>query len=226
MFLEETGLDVPEKESGAKSKEGRRFYLPNNGESEIIFLTDADKAKSFWEHKPKINGSFKQSFTCLRGVHDPCPLCEYANEHRKFWASFCTIMTVQNISVWSDKDGKEHTNNSKELLVLKKKSRNILAMSAKTLAKHGKGLRGAKFCVQRSGDEFSPGTGDVFTYIEHVDLSTLEDPSELNYAELLAHDPEGVARAVDALNGVEEATKAAETYKVEEAEYSVDDVPF
>jgi hypothetical protein len=58
-------------------KKTRRFWMPPGSEKVLIFLDDEPFV--FWEHNLKLNGSWRNWFTCLAPMGMECPLCKLAD---------------------------------------------------------------------------------------------------------------------------------------------------
>lgn len=154
-----------------------RFWLPVDGEAKIVFLDD--EPPIIEEHQIKIDGDWRNWFTCLRLVGESCPICE-STESRPYTVGFYTVL---DMSEWTDRRGNTHKN---ELKLLPAKFKTLQQLK-KLSAKRGS-LKGACFEVYRTTKD-SPNTGDVFDF---VDKMSKEEILELNpnatpfdYAEIL-----------------------------------------
>jgi len=160
-----------------------RFWLPPEGNTKIIFLDDDPPIIE--EHQLKINGDWKNWFTCLRLIGEACPICDILND-TPYTVGFYTIIDT---ATWTDKKGNEHKN-EKKLFAAKFKA---LQMLRRLSQKRG-GLVGCVFDVYRSSkDAFN--TGDVFDYEGRLEIEQIKklnpDIEPFDYAEVLA--PKSVA---------------------------------
>lgn len=157
----ETGYDGADRvEEQRQQSAVRRFWMPENSEAEITFLDDAPF--SIWEHNLKLNGNWRNFFTCLKNIPgvDSCPLCDDGSS--AYYVGFFTVIDHRE---WEDNKGNKHQHEVKlfgaKLNVIKKLKRQA--------ERHG-GLRGKKFTVFRA-DGKTPNTGDDFDFLGEVDLS-------------------------------------------------------
>lgn len=190
-------MDAPKSEARDDGKY-IRFWMKPATKTEVIFLTSASGTKSLYEHKVKVLGKWR-TFTCLSCAGESCPMCVYADSTKGAWKSFATLFTVLSPWVKTEQDGTEKTVLQKKVLVAGKKSLNMLKLNYENLAEVGKDLRGAKFKVSRGPDKLSLATGDAYTYVGHVDLSSMEDTSDLDYTKYFAPDREGMVEALESL---------------------------
>jgi len=170
MLNQNRGYDAfTEKE---KEVEGRqknyvsRFWLPSDKSTHIVFLDD--NPPIIEEHQLKINGDWRNWYTCLRMLGETCPLCEAGD--KPYTVGFYTVM---DMTEWEDSKGKKHQYELK-LFPAKFKTLQVL----KRLSAKRESLAGAMFEVYRSSSD-APNTGDVFDY-EH----------KMSKDEILAFNPE------------------------------------
>jgi len=164
MSWYETGFDGVDKEqSRVESKFGPdRFWVPPESSRELIFVDD--EPFQINEHNPKINGGYKNWFTCLRGVHDEVVCCEKLGGDSRYYVGY---MTVVDCSEWTDKRGITH---KYEVKLLPAKLRTMKKIRRK------KEERGSLVgCLYRSSreDRRSAAVGDEFEFQREVDMEKL-----------------------------------------------------
>lgn len=174
-----------EIEKPAPRNTTRRFWIPVDADKEtkITFLddtteryvmTDPESGKDvrvqlpvmLKEHQLRLNGHWRNWFTCLAPQGKPCPVCQSGDTARQIAA-----FTVIDHSRWKDKQGNWHQDEVKLWVV--KTSSSTFKLIQKQAAKR-KGLRGCVFTVSRLGDK-SSGVGDNYEYEEKVDEAQLVD---------------------------------------------------
>ena len=107
-----------------KKKFQPRHWMPAPDEGEKpdpkedaqhMIVTHRGEPVGFYEHQVKINGDWRNWFTCLtmNEIGDRCPLCEHG-EYRAYWAG---AMTVLNITPFDTKNGE---NKGRRQLVIAK----------------------------------------------------------------------------------------------------------
>lgn len=80
-----------------------RLWIPA-GESREVVLID-DEPVTIYEHNPRMNNSWKNWMTCLKGIEDPCPACKILGENTRYYVGYFTAV---DCSKWKDKRGNEH----------------------------------------------------------------------------------------------------------------------
>jgi len=151
-----------------------RFWMPPGGEQHVTFVDGEMHPDGyplpfvFYEHQLKMNGSWKNWFTC---PGDDCPLCDAGNR-----PSLVAAYTVIDHNEWTDKRGNVHKDELK-LFMAKPSVNKIL----RKMAKKKGGLRGGKVEVIRGTSE-DPSTGKQFDFEEKVDLPDTIQPAD--YMEL------------------------------------------
>lgn len=154
-----------------------RFWMPAGAEQHITFVDAAVAAEGydlpfvFYEHQLKLNGDWKNWFTCLG---EGCPLCA-AGDRPALVAAY----TIIDHNEWKDKKGNVHKDELK--LFMAKPAVN--KMLRKAASKKGGSLRGWRAEVVRNTSD-SPNTGDSFDFEEHRELS--DDILPPDYRELFA----------------------------------------
>jgi len=155
-------------------QQGRRFWMPMNTTKTItivddvsaIFEMDGEKVKLalpflFHEHNLRLNGHWRNWFTCLAPLGKICPLDKAKGKLAPQVAAY----TVIDHDEWTDKDGKKHKDELK-LYVVKT---SITAFSyLEKKAKQLGSLRGVTFEVSRLGDNATkcPTVGTNFEKVE------------------------------------------------------------
>jgi hypothetical protein len=133
-----------------------RFYLKKGATKKVVILSD--QPLTFREHQVKIDGNWRNWFTCINKTSDRCPLCESGNKSnvvKAFW-----ILDPEGY--YSEKEGKQKKN-VETLLVMKTQSyepfKTTVTAYFDTKKIHYGGL---KVSIARSKGKNSPNTGDVF----------------------------------------------------------------
>lgn len=179
-----------------------RFWMPKGTERVIVFLTEGNQAPVIWEHQVKLGGSWRNWFTCLEPMGQPCPLCQWADSHNGQYGRYkAAFFTVIDTNAFKDKAGVERKN-LKKLLAAKKDTAEILKRKFlnRMEASEGKsGLKLAAYKVYRTNSDKSAAVGEDFEFVKMADMSVFEDASELNYSEILHPDVDGMRRVVGVL---------------------------
>lgn len=168
-----------------KTKQTRRFWMPNDSERRVTFVDgqsvtlngiEVKTPFQYQEYQVKHNNHWRNWFTRHPDAsHDILA----KHNHR---ASKVAAFTVVDHNEYTDKNGVIH----KDMLSLYvvKRSQPIWKQIEKLLSRHGS-LQGKSFMISRYGDK-SPGTG---TMLELIDSWSRFDPSvhkPFNYLEVLA----------------------------------------
>lgn len=182
---------------GAGDYSSFRFYLKPNNSAVIAFCdgdnTEAQPVINYREHSFKRSGTNVPGFaTCSRGTGVDCPFCKAGLAPYDAWPF--TIIQIK--PTWTDRDGKEHGNQKKLMVVKKEMMKRVLRFIEKR-----EGLAGTVWEVHRSG-KLSYTVGDSWDFerkIEggHEGLAkhlteatefpvTAEDAEPLDYETLLA----------------------------------------
>ena len=184
-----------------------RFWLAENKEANIIFLSRGDDTPVIWEHQvglwKKGKKDWNNFFTCSMDSVGSCPLCQYSDEHDNFWRQKVQIYTILHLKEWVDKKGKKHPF-TKMLLAAKKDVAAILVRKYATRLDESGTLRGGQFKVFRAPGSKS-NTGSDFEFVKVIDLAKLAGEDQdlikpLDYM-TLAPNRELMARIVDRLRG-------------------------
>lgn len=156
-----------------------RFWLRPEQETRIIFLDDDPIVLE--EHQMKLNGDWRNWFTCLKMLNQHCVLCDEIKDT----PSTVGFYTILDLTEYTNKKG-EKVKSSVKLFTPKFKALQLIKRQSQ---KRG-GLELCMFDVYRSSaDAFN--VGDSFEYIDEE--ITWEDVKALNpdakvfdYAEILA----------------------------------------
>jgi hypothetical protein len=165
-----------ERRKNATGSRLYRFWMPAGGEQYVTFVDGEMHPEGyalpfvFYEHQLKLNGSWKNWFTC---PGEGCPLCENGNR-----PSLVAAYTVIDHNEWTDKKGNVHKDELK-LFMAKPSVNKIL----RKMARKKGGLRGWKVELTRGTSE-DPSTGKQFDFEERVELP--EDIQPGDYMSLFA----------------------------------------
>lgn len=173
-----------------------RYWMKKNTERKIIFLTEGNRAPVIWEHQVRLGGKWTNWFTCLQPTGIECPLCNYADDndgaYRRTKVMYFTIIDTHE---FTDKSGKKRKN-LKKLFGAKKDTTEVLKRQYLKRIEAEEGLKFAMYEVFRTNSDTSASVGEQFEFVKMIDASAIDDTDELDYAELLAPNPEAVANAV------------------------------
>ena len=164
-------------ESNVK-KQVREFWLkPGLDKARKVIFID-DPVIGFKQHTFKVNDQFDK-YTCLES---DCPACA-----KGYYASPVTVMTILDLTPYTDKDGKQKPYYKTIYAVRGQAMMNII--EARRSA-NGGSLAGIKMQIMRSTDK-EPSSGDDLQVLGKVDLSKLpveskEDLVALDYEKLYA----------------------------------------
>lgn len=189
-----------------------RFWLPPEASTKIVFLDDDPPIIE--EHQLKIDGDWRNWFTCLRIIGEACPICDVL-ESPPYTVGFYTVI---DMAEFTDRRGNERKNERK-LFTPKFKA---LQMMKRFSAKRGS-LKGCVFEVYRSSKD-SFNTGDVFDFEGKLDEDEIKklnvDVSPFDYAEILK--PKTVAE----LKRILKRNSEKSGKEFEDLETDADDVQF
>lgn len=147
----------------------RRLWIPAGESKQLVFLDD--QPFLIYEHQAKIDGDFRNWFTCLRGIEDECPACEQLGVKSRYFVGYFTVI---NCSEYIDKKGNKHQFEV-QLLAAKSKSLKMLEMRSKAKG----GLAGKLWNANRT-DKKTAVCGDVYDYEKDADLSKLFHHANIN----------------------------------------------
>ena len=164
----ETELRKQQAEERKKNPQARRFWMPEEAETQITFL-DGNlmeeggllDAVSFWEHQVKLNGNFQNWFPCTKD-DDACPICADGEK-----PSLVTLFTVIDHGSYEDKNGNLHQNEIKMYACKRLTFKMLQKMATKR-----DGLAGAKFDVSRTGDK-AANVGSNFEFVDKTPLDKI-----------------------------------------------------
>ena len=125
-----------------------RYWMPKGQERKVIFLTDYEKSVVIWEHQLRLNGNWRNWFTCLEPLGVTCPICQYAEandgQFRRYKGRFFSIIDTHE---FKDRSGATRSN-VKKLMCCKKDTSEVLKrLSDDCKERDGNGLRGAMFKI-------------------------------------------------------------------------------
>jgi len=166
--------DIAKEREERKANAVFRFWMPHKAPSNktrIVFL-DGDNPPKYEEHNVKMNGSWKNWFTCLKKLSKVCPNC--ASGNKPYLAAAYTII---DCTEWKDKQGNTHKN-EKKLYVVKFESLKLL----KEFAAKRKGLRGCVYEVMRTSDK-AASTGNSFDFEYKMTEQELRDSLEGRFSD-------------------------------------------
>ena len=83
------GIDA-EKERIARLSGPNRFWMKEGTKREIVFIDDYPTC--IFEHNPKLNGTWRNQFTCLQDVNDIVPCCEKLGPKSRYYVGYYTIV--------------------------------------------------------------------------------------------------------------------------------------
>jgi hypothetical protein len=113
-------------------------------------------------------------------------MCQFAESHDGTYRRYKgVVFTIVDCNEYTDKAGVKQSMQRK-LLVAKKGVAERLKLRYQSCLERGHGLRGAMFKVHRTNDAKSSAVGDDFEYHSNIDLNSLPESQELDYAELLS----------------------------------------
>lgn len=191
-----TGSGLASDSRGSGANAAQRFWIPKGEERRIIFLTEGDKAKKIWEHQVRLNGDWRNWITSLTWFgHKPDPLLDFSQETGMFKRYNAYAFTVIDTHEFTDKSGNTRKNLKKLFLAKKDTAEIIKRMYLKRL-ENDEGIMGAMFDVYRTNSDKSASVGEQFEFVKMVDVSTLEDSTELDYSSIFTPDPDRVADIV------------------------------
>lgn len=153
-------LDLEKKKKEQIESGLRRFWIPNDTDTQITFLDgnlDNEGLLDAWywlEHNVQLNGKYGNFYACTR-EEEPCPICTTNNP-----SLVAGLSIIDHTAFESKKTGKM-VQDRVLLFVCKATTYQLLQ---KLAAKRG-GLAGCTFDVSRTG-EMSPGVGSMFDFVE------------------------------------------------------------
>jgi hypothetical protein len=155
MSWYQTGVDGVDKEQERLDRQqgiGRLWIKP--GTSKQVFFVD-DEPFCIYEHNPKLNGSYRNQFTCLQGANDEVTCCQILGPTSRYYVGY---LTTVDCSVWEDAKGAKH---QYEMRLVGLKLKSLKKFRRK---KEDKGsLVSTVFKLTRDDDK-SPTCGDDWEY--------------------------------------------------------------
>jgi len=160
--------------SGVKKEQERletasgpnRLWIPEGGKKEVVFVDD--EPVCIHEHTVKIDGDWKNWFTCLKDVHDDIACCQILNPkgYKPYYIGFYTVI---DCTEWTDAKGNKHQYEVK-LFPAKLKTLKRLQMRRSDPARGS--FAGKLFSIMRV-DKKSPSSGDEFEILRDADMAKL-----------------------------------------------------
>jgi hypothetical protein len=148
------------------SQTPNRFWVPVGERREVVFVDD--EPMQVYEHNPKMNGSWRNWFTCLRDIEDPCPACDIFGEKTRYLVGFLTCVDV---SKWVDKKGNAHQFElsffAAKVGMMKKLKRKI-----EDAKEAERSFAGSLYRASRDTDK-EPSSGSELEYIRAADTAKL-----------------------------------------------------
>ena len=197
-----TDVDMSGDKSGNSDWHTSRFWMKQDTEKKILFLSEANQIISIFEHQVKLGGDWRHWFTCLN--HDgktPCPLCEYSLANaNKFRRTKVAYLSILDLTPWKAKDGTEHKFTPR-LFGAKNDTVELLKRRYLERVEAGQSLKYSMYTVFRSKSDKSPNVGSDFSFIKMVDPSVLPEEvrSGMDLMEELKPDREKMEGAVKQL---------------------------
>lgn len=155
------GIDV-EKERQARSQGPQRFWMKEQTRREIVLVDD--EPFSIYEHNPRMNGTWTNWFTCLKGITDIAPCCEKLGERTRYYSGYYTMV---DLTESLDKKGNKH---QYEMKLLPTKMKTLQLLRRKKTDRGS--LVGCMFKVFRDTDE-DPNCGSEYEFAREADLDKL-----------------------------------------------------
>lgn len=153
-----------EQERIDQTNSPNRVWIPAGGKRELVFVDD--EPVGIHEHNPKLNGDWKNWFTCGKDVYDEAACCELLNPsgYKPYYIGFYTVV---DCSEWVDKKGNKYQYELK-LFPAKLKTLKRLEMRRKERGP----FAGKLFSIMRI-DGKSAATGDEFEMVRDADMAKL-----------------------------------------------------
>ena len=145
-----------------------RFWVPVGERRELVFIDD-DPAQ-LYEHNPKMNGNWRNWTTCLKGIEDPCPVCEVFGEKTRYFVGYLTCV---DITKWVDKKGNAHQFEL-SLFPAKLGSMKKLKRKIEDAKEAERSFAGSLYRSSRDSDK-EPSSGSELEYIRAADTVKLFD---------------------------------------------------
>jgi hypothetical protein len=155
------GIDA-EKERIARASGPNRFWMKEQTKRSVVFIDDDPFC--VYEHNPKINGSWRNQFTCLKDVNDIIPCCEKLGDKSRYYVGYYSIVDLtENV----DAKGNKY---QYEVKLIPTKLKTLQLIRRK---KQDRGsLIGCIFNVHRDSQE-DPNCGGEFEFDREANLEKL-----------------------------------------------------
>lgn len=162
---------------------------PNNGQRAEVQVCITDGNPFFLtEHNFKLGGSWRNWATCIQNVSDQgCPLCQARarNSNLPISSYDASVLTVVNMTGYTNRETGEPVKNYRELLVIKGDT----IQKFKNWDERKNGLRGCVYVVTRTGSK-KESIGDDWDYTEKLSDAEMEkqfgeNAAPLDYSDLL-----------------------------------------
>lgn len=142
----------------------QRIWIPAGGKKDLVFVDD--EPVGIHEHNPKMNGDWKNWFTCGKEVYDEAACCELLNPsgYDPYYVGFYTVV---DCSEWVDKKGNKY---QYELKLYPAKIKTLKRFEMRRKEKGS--FAGKLFTISRM-DGKSPATGDDFEMVRDADMAKL-----------------------------------------------------
>jgi hypothetical protein len=139
-----------------------RIWIPAGVSKDLVFIDDDPMC--LHEHNPKMNGSYRNWFTCLQGVSDEVVCCQVLGPNSRY---YCGYVTVVDCTEWKDKKGNSH---QFEMRLLQLKLKSLKKLRRK---KEDKGaLVGTMWRFTRE-DDSAPICGDDWEHLRDSDMGKM-----------------------------------------------------
>jgi hypothetical protein len=141
-----------------------RIWIPAGAKKELVFVDD--EPACIHEHNPKLNGDWKNWYTCLKPVYpDDVACCAVlGKDYPPYYVGFFTVI---DCTEWTDKKGNKY---QYEVKLFPAKLKTLKRFEIK---KKDKGtLTGKLWSVMRV-DKESPSCGDEFEVVREADMAKL-----------------------------------------------------
>lgn len=139
-----------------------RLWIPGGESKEGVFVDD--EMFCIYEHNPKIDGGYRNWFTCGQGVHDEVVCCQKLGPKSRYYVGFLTWV---DCSKWTDQRGNTHQYEMR-LMPLKMKS-----MKKFKRKKDDKGSLISTYWRLTREEDQSPQVGDDWEFKRDVDMDKM-----------------------------------------------------
>lgn len=163
------GYDGMKKEEDRISTMGgpNRIWIKPGTSCDFVFVDD--EPVCIYEHNPKIDGSFRNWITCVKGIYDEAICCDEMGEKTRYYVGYYTVV---DCSKWTDKKGNTYQYEVKFLPAKLKTLKKFKRKKEDRIAAGAGGLAGCLYKATRE-DEKSPNVGDEFEFTRTVDMEKL-----------------------------------------------------